>query len=390
MLLFPAVLAADTVTLEIVVTVPLGTPEADKVYVSGNVDALGRWSPAGLLLERAEDGTRRAKVQVAKGSELELKVTRGTWRTVEQDASGRDIPNRTHRAEKDGRLEIRVEGWCTGAVKPRPPTITGDVRIHERVASKLLGNERTVRVYLPPAYASGGDARYSVLYLHDGQNAFDAATSAFGVEWGADETAERLIRAGRIRPVIIVAADNNARRMDEYTPSRMESRSAGGKGDLYVRFLAEELKPFIDATYRTRTEREHTAVAGSSLGGLISLYAVQKAPETFGSCAALSPYLGWDDSKLLRDWRAQTPAAGSLRVWLDMGTLEGFADEPPGALSPHIQRCRELVDVLLVSGWLPGRDYYYLEVAQGKHDEAAWAARLDKVLLFLFGKRQDE
>lgn len=389
-----SLLAADPVILEIVATLPAGTADEDKVYVAGNVAALGRWSPVGLLLERAEDGTRRARLEVPAGTLLEFKLTRGSWQSVEQDEKGRDILNRTHTAQKSERIDVSVRRWRSGAAGVLAATHTGDIRLHPRFASKLLGNERTVRVYLPPPHASDPTQRYPVLYLQDGQNVFDAATAALGVEWGADETAERLIRAGRLPPVILVGADNNSRRMDEYTPSRMEARASGGKGDLYVRFLVEELKPFIDATYRTRPDRDSTAVAGSSLGGLISLQAVFEQSRTFGACAALSPYLGWDDSRLPRDWSARVPAAGSLRVWIDMGTQEGLDAATPGVsssvLSPSVQRCRDFVEVLVAAGWLPGRDYYYLEVAQGKHDEAAWAARFDKVLLFLFGKRQTE
>src|SRR5262249_44323272 len=143
--------------------------------------------------------------------------------------------------------------------------------------SKILNNDRRLIVWLPPGYNTR-QQRYPVLYMHDGQNLFDDATSFLG-EWHADETATMLIEQKRIEPIIIVGVENTGTsRLDEYTPTEGEDRTgattrrAGGRGELYAQFLIQEVKPFIDANYRTLPDREHTAVAGSSLGGLISLY----------------------------------------------------------------------------------------------------------------------
>src|SRR6266481_6575239 len=158
-------------------------------------------------------------------------------------------------------------------------TLTGNIKRHRGFRSKILGNRRDVLVYLPPGYRRFSRQRYPVLYLQDGQNVFDAATSFAGVEWGVDETAERLVRTKIIEPLIIVAVANMGEdRVHEYTPTpgvieakgRRKKRSRG-LARLYGYFLMEELKPFIDRNYRTRRGPTFTGLGGSSLGGLVTL-----------------------------------------------------------------------------------------------------------------------
>jgi predicted alpha/beta superfamily hydrolase len=152
-----------------------------------------------------------------------------------------------------------------------PHTLTGDVRTHDGFRSEHLANERAVVVYVPPGY-DASDARYPVLYMHDGQNLFDEAT-AFRHEWRVDETAQRLITAGLVEPLLIVGIYNTGEtRVDEYTPTASPDTGRGGKADRYGRMLVDELKPFVDRTYRTRPDAGDTAMGGSSLGGLLTLY----------------------------------------------------------------------------------------------------------------------
>jgi predicted alpha/beta superfamily hydrolase len=246
---------------------------------------------------------------------------------------------------------------------------------HADFSSRLLGDRRRLTVYLPPGYAAAPERRYPVLYLHDGQNLFDPAAAAFGVAWDAHRTAERLIDAGRIPPLILVGIDNTPARLDEYTIHRDHREQAGGRGLLYGRFLTEEVKPFIDDRYRTLPGRETTGVGGSSLGGLISLAIVRAHGDVFGLCAALSPSLWWCRGRLLREVAADGAwLRRVVRLWIDMGTRE---DSP--------RRTRLLVRHLEAAGLRHGEQFRYEEVPGGEHNEAAWAARFDRVLLYLFG-----
>lgn len=258
---------------------------------------------------------------------------------------------------------------------PPPSTLTGDFRHHTGFRSRHLRNEHDLIVYLPPGYDSDPERRYPVLYLHDGQNLFDAATAFHGNEWQVDETAQRLITEGQIEPLIIVGIHNaGAYRIDEYTPTRDESHEAGGKAEQYGLMLVEELKPFIDATYRTRPTAASTGLGGSSLGGLVSLYLALRHPTVFHRLAILSPSVWWDDKFILRRIRASS-ARAPQRIWLSVGTGEGEG---------VAEAARRLRDALVKKGWVPGEDLQYVEVEDGRHEERAWAALVEPMLRFLF------
>jgi predicted alpha/beta superfamily hydrolase len=259
--------------------------------------------------------------------------------------------------------------------------VTGDVRIHHGFPSRALGNRRDVRVYLPPGYEQNPDRHYPVLYVQDGQNVFDGATAAFGVEWGLDETAERLIRSGELPPMIIVAADNTPERLAEYSPVP-DPEHGGGKAEAYGAFLVDELKPFVDQRYRTLKDREHTGVMGSSMGGLVSLYLGFKHPGVFGLVGALSPSLWWADHLASQ----QLAGSGPSRIWLDAGTREG-QDADQNGVSDMIDDTRELAHRLIDTGWTKENFLFYREVQGGTHSEASWAERAGDVLTALYGER---
>jgi predicted alpha/beta superfamily hydrolase len=261
----------------------------------------------------------------------------------------------------------------------------GEFRYHSAFASKFLNNQRPLVVYLPPGYNVEKTRRYPVLYMHDGQNLFDPSTAAFGVAWDAGVTADRLIAAERLTPLLIVGIYNTPDRMDEYAVHYDAVQGQGGKGRQYGRFVMEEVKPFVDSQYRTLPGRATTAVAGSSLGGLVSLTMARDHGDKFALCGALSPAIWWCKGKLLQELKVERAWLKRMRFWIDMGTREG---RRRGALTPLIQRARALVAHFHAAGLLPGRDYYYQEIAAGEHNEAAWAARFDKVLLYFFGQRE--
>lgn len=255
-------------------------------------------------------------------------------------------------------------------------TLTGDIRLHENVWSPLLGRARNITVYLPPDYVRRPSARYPVLYVHDGQNLFDGATAFVpGQEWQIDETAERLVQAGAIEPLIVVGIDHAGRhRLDELGPTRDARHRAGGLAGLYGRMIVEELKPLIDRTYRTRPGRRHTGLGGSSMGGLATLFLGLEFPEVFGRLAVLSPSVWWDRRAILHRVEA-LPRRLPLRIWLDIGTREGQA---------ALADARALRDALVARGWRVGRDLAYVEAEGAGHSEVAWVARVEPMLRFLF------
>lgn len=385
---------AEEAKIVFIVEAPANTPKDATLHISGGNEALGNWSGTGLRLTREENGAWRGETLLPVGAVVEFKITQGGWSSVEKTASGGEVSNRRLVVSKDESVRIKVARWAEPAqqgVTPdaravRRSSRSGNIRLHPDFPSKELANQRDVLVYLPPDYKKSA-RRYPVLYMHDGQNVFDAATSFLGIEWQADEHAERLITAGRIEPFIIVAIANTPERMNEYTPDRDESRGSGGRGAKYARFLVEEVKPFIDETYRTLPDREHTAVAGSSLGGLISLYICREYPKTFSMCGVISPALMWNEDAILKELEESDNAwMRSMRFWVDMGSKEG---RQTAAFNGAISRTRRLIDIFDKAGLAPGRDYYYQEVHEGEHNEAAWAARFDKILLYFFAAQND-
>ncbi len=256
-------------------------------------------------------------------------------------------------------------------------TITGDVRTHENFHSRFLAHDRTIVVYLPPGYDEQAGDRYPVLYLHDGQNVFDRATS-FGEEWHADELAQELITAGAIAPVIIVGIYNTGEhRVDEYTPTVVREEGPVGRGglaDAYGKMLIEELKPFIDRTYKTLPSAASTALGGSSLGGLLTLHLGLRYPTAFSRLALLSPSVWWDNKMVLAEVEA-LPRKLPQCIWLDAGVREG---------TETIANARALRDALLAKGWELDKDLAYFEAPEGEHNEQSWGARFGDVLKFLF------
>ena len=223
---------------------------------------------------------------------------------------------------------------------------------------------RRVFVWRPPGFDP--EQPHPVLYMHDGHNLVDPGTSYAGADWQVDEVAAALIAAGRIEPLLIVGAECSDDRMLEY--------GTGPRGDAYLRFLAEDLKPMVDSRYPTRPGRESTAVAGASMGGLISLLAVFGRGEVFGSAACLSSWLPPEAIALA----GTAPLRPGTRLYLDIGTV--------GLDVEFLAGLDRTAAVLRRRGMVPGADLEVLVCSGADHHEDDWAARVWRPLEFLFGR----
>ena len=248
-------------------------------------------------------------------------------------------------------------------------TLTGYIEYHK--------SPRDVIVYLPPDYNSSRDLHYPVIYMHDGQNLFDAATAFGGNEWGLDETAEQMIATGEIQPLIIVGIYNaGVERLAEYTPVK-DKRGRGGRARAYGKQIVNELKPLIDKHYRTLPDAANTGIGGSSLGGLVSLYLGMQYPEVFGKLLVMSPSVWWASAAILKDIRKRRSKIRQ-KIWLDIGTREDVRPEI------CVEQVRQLRDALTEKGWTLGEDLAYMEDEGGGHNELAWGYRAPDALKFLF------
>jgi predicted alpha/beta superfamily hydrolase len=273
------------------------------------------------------------------------------------------------------------------------------------VSSNYISPSR-VMVWLPYDYDISRK-QYSVVYMHDGQNLFDPARSNFNKVWAADKSAERLLGKDAIEPFIIVGIDHpGPDRSRQYLPqgildrlpSSVRAKLAGqsnGKAVIsnqYLQFIVDELRPIINRRFRTRTDRRHTAIVGSSMGGLISLYAIARYPSIFGNAAAVSTHWPlaapeWTDAEreqLFVAWREfiahDLGKPAGRRIWFDHGTE---------TLDSYYRPYQNVVDAALVeNGWEKGRSFSSRVYVGAAHEENAWAARMDDIFLWLFGKRR--
>lgn len=262
----------------------------DHLYVTGNFNL---WNPAdtSYLLKSDQTGVSKITLSLPAGN-YEYKFTRGSWQKGETDAAGKGISNRALTLKSDTTIPINILGWNDDfisnniAVKKTHSASVNVKIIDTAFYIPQLKRKRRIWIYLPPNYTTG-KKNYPVLYMHDGQNLFDNATSYAG-EWGVDEYLDSISKSGK-KEVIVVGIDNGlAKRMSEYNPWEFENYG-NGEGDKYVDFLVKTLKPFIDKHYRTLKSKPNTYIAGSSMGGLISLYAVLKYPKVFGGAGIFSP-----------------------------------------------------------------------------------------------------
>ncbi|HPZ10574.1 MAG TPA: alpha/beta hydrolase-fold protein [Candidatus Eremiobacteraeota bacterium] len=363
------------------VSVPINTPEEDTIYITGNHDVLNNWEPPGLPLEKTGEKEYNIELDLPEGSEIEFKFTRGTWPSVEGDEDFQEAGSRVYTVDSDEDVYLTVANWVDLVDIEKENTLTGNFRIHRDFFSESLNDTRTIMVYLPPGYAYE-EEHYPVLYLHDGQNVFDATTSYCGVEWRVDETAETLIEEGKIRKIIIVGIYNNKDRDDEYTHTYDPSEGTGGKVEYYANFIINELKPFIDSNYRTSSE--DTGIMGSSLGGLCSLYMGWKYPDVFSNAGVISPSLWWNDRDILHAIKEDEDFDGPDKIWLDIGTEEG-EDEDNDNISESVENTRCLGELLLEKGYILNENLFYFEDEGADHSESAWSNRVGQILLTFYG-----
>jgi predicted alpha/beta superfamily hydrolase len=254
-------------------------------------------------------------------------------------------------------------------------TVGGDLRVAHQVYSPQLGNSRDILVYLPPSYWHS-QRRYPVLYMQDGQNLFDAHTSYAG-EWGVDKTLDHLAREG-IEAIAVGIPNTGESRLAEYNPY-VGGHFKPARGDAYIHFIMDTLKPMIDNDFRTLRDSRHTGIVGSSMGGLISLYGYLAYPWTFGLCIAMSPSLWIARSAVLDHVRHMGKRGG--RVYIDVGTRE-----VPGR-SKHSAATSDSVSVLYSelqdAGYRADDSVKFVREKGGEHNEAAWGRRLPDALRFI-------
>ncbi|HEY0024636.1 MAG TPA: alpha/beta hydrolase-fold protein [Longimicrobium sp.] len=373
--------APASAQLTIRLSAPANTPPGAAIYLAGSFNG---WNPASpdYRLTREASGEYAITLHEDVRGPVDFKFTLGSWEAAETDSTGADAPNRRFVVPATGAATYAgsVAAWRDGSPRPaRPSTASASVTVLDTAfAIPQLGRTRRVWIYLPPDYATTAKT-YPVLYMHDAQNVFDDATSYAG-EWGVDEALDSLHAAGDWGAIVVAVDNGGQRRLDEYSPWT-HPRHGGGEGDAYVDFLANTLKPYIDARYRTRPDRLNTGVAGSSMGGLISLYAALKHPDVFGRAGVFSPAF-WFSEQNFAYARAARPLGGE-RFYLVTGAREG--DAPQVYENDH----RRMVDTLAAAGFRMGRQVVGHVREDGTHSEGFWRREFPAAYRWMFGGGTD-
>lgn len=356
------------------------TPPGEKVYLAGSINDWKERDPNYACTE-IEPGRYQLTLELPPGSVLEYKLNRGNWTSVEVNDSGLEQENRRLAVFGATTVQIEVPHWRDQASIARGRRLRDtNVRVLGPFAIPALGRDREIAVYLPPNYDLEPSRRFPVLYMWDGENLFDPAT-AFNQEWQIDETCDRLFAEGRLQPMIVVGIYNGGEnRLSELSPWRDMRLGARGEGHAFFRWVVGWLKDFIDTEFRTLSGPEHTGVAGSSVGGLASLYVAYRYPLVFGRVAALSPAFWFARGQIFRYVASRERPAGT-RVYLDCGERETARVHPK---RDFYKVAASMVDLLCQQGFEAGQDLMWVSDPQGTHSEADWARRIGPALEFLF------
>lgn len=354
------------ITFRVITAQPLAAGE--QIFITGNDESLGNWAPDGLPLTRVQDNLWTGTATVPAQKTTEYKITRGDWDTEEALASNAVPPNKTVAPGKDVTVENTVARWRDSRL-PAAPQITGNYEIHRDVKSKFLSAARDVIVWLPPSWDKKGTASYPVLYMHDGQQVFDPNTSTWNHAWDVDDHCTELIKNGELQEIIVVAVYSTADRKDEY--------NAAVKGEDYTKFIVEELKPFIDKTYRTKPGRETTAVAGASYGGAISFYMAWTRPDVFFGAACLSPAFRYEGREPCLDLVRNALKVPEFKCYLYCGNGDPLEKE----LMPGM---RDMARQLRLAGYKDGLNLLVEEDENAIHNEESWSKHTQAWLKFLF------
>ncbi len=344
----------------------------DSIFLTGNSVKLGNWNPRAIALQQIDDSTFHKNILFPLNTNLEYKFTKGSWETEALNKDETIQANHTLTVIKDTSITYSISKWKDEDPQMLNGQITGRVEYITNIKShdKLL--LRDLIVWLPPGYYENTNIYYPVLYMHDGQNIIDPKTSFLGTDWQIDETADSLIRKNEIEPIIIVGISNTANRTSEY--------SENDTGYAYIDFLVNDVKPMIDKKYKTKRGREHTAVAGSSMGGLISFMIAWEHPDVFMKAACLSPAFKISRFNFVDNVVSYTGEKKDILFYIDNGTVE---------LEDSLQTgVDEMLSALNMQNYKEGNDFVFYKDEGASHTEADWASRSWRFLKLFFGKEK--
>ncbi|MEO9476994.1 MAG: alpha/beta hydrolase-fold protein [Cyclobacteriaceae bacterium] len=353
---------------------PKNTPEDAEIYLAGNICG---WEAGHPDYQFQKDASGQYSLNFSPDpGQIQFKITRGSWQTVEANNDGSSIANRSYTYQAPDTLRLSVLNWEDKVAKA-PPSSTANAQVmvwDSAMYMPQLDRYRRVWVYLPSDYQHSKKS-YPVLYMLDGQNVFDAKTSFTG-EWKVDETLSQLEEAGKATAIVVAIDNGEEHRINEYAPF-INPEYGGGEGDKTVDFIVKTLKPKVDATFRTKSRAKHTGIMGSSLGGLIAHYAYFKYPEVFGRVGIFSPSYWF--SPAFFDLTEYPKGVKAPRIYLLAGAKEG-------KLGNVVEETTRMQQLMLENGF-SSKNIKLSIHADGEHTEWFWAREFEKAFLWLFSTK---
>lgn len=353
----------------IVQSMPADTPLQDSIYIAGDFTGWDPGSASFMLHTNTQGKWAITLAGQSAGSTIKYKFTRGSWATVEKGAGGEEIADRLFTFGIFDSVYVNILNWADNSGGGNSTAASNVTIMSTDFFMPQLNRARKIRIYFPPDYETSG-LSYPVLYMHDGQNLFDVATS-FAGEWQVDETLNTLASQGKNVPIVVGIDNGGADRIGEYTPWP-NVQYGGGDGDKYMQFIVETLKPYIDGHYRTLPGRENTGLMGSSLGGLISHYCALRYPDIFGKAGLFSPSYWFSDS--VWTFTHNSAQTENIRIYQLCGTNES------AGMQGEMQRMN---DSLTAVGF--GQENISNKVVNGgQHNEKLWREAFGDAYLWLF------
>ncbi|HSF46292.1 MAG TPA: alpha/beta hydrolase-fold protein, partial [Chitinophagaceae bacterium] len=331
-------------------------------------------NPSRVKMEFMGNQVWKKDIAFTAGMTVQYKYTLGSWGHEGTDLQGAPLQNFSVTLSDGRTINDTVHHWKNRGAASVRRQVTGKVEYHRSLKGEGI-RDRDIIVWLPSGYDPHSKKRYPVMYLQDGQNIFDPATSAFGTDWQVDETADSMIRTGAVDPMIIVGIYNTPDRSIEYIPSE--------KGRLYREFIIRKLKPFVDSAYRTKPGSKHQSIGGSSAGGILAFMIVWEYPDVFSKAICMSPAFrlpgdqasGWNYVSTVKN----DPKRKRVFFYIDNGGV-GLEQR----LQPGID---EMLKALTDKGYKAGRDFIYISDPTAQHQEKAWAERFPQALKLTSGRK---
>lgn len=338
------------------------------IYISGDFES---WS-GGQENFRLSNKKGKYFITIPEQKTLiSFKFTQGSWDSVECDLEGLNIANRTYSFQKkNDTVSIKIQNW-SDPVKKKSTATCQVVILKNDFEIPQLNRKRSIRLYLPPNYEESKES-YPVLYMHDGQNLFDEST-AYAGEWGIDETLTELYERQQFKLIVVGLDNGQEKRMNEYSPWD-NSEFGIGEGDVYLQFIVNSLKPYIDSNFRTFPEKENTGIMGSSMGGLISHYAGLAYPNVFSKIGVFSPSFWYSKSSF--DLAKRNTSDNNSKMYFLVGKKEG---------RKMVSNMNKMIKTMKKSGF--DKEKINSNIVAGKeHNEAFWKEEFEEAILWLFDK----